>query len=100
MSNSIEDIFLGMTQDIEAMEPIQATMKLVVGKYIYLIDGTGKSNIISTVDADTDCTVTTETSTFLQLKSGEVDPVDALMEGKITIDGSFGVAFKLKHLIS
>lgn len=96
----LTEIFDQMKVQVEDMDPIQAKMKLVMGEHIFLIDGTGERNIVSQDDVDANCVVKTDLNTFYKMKSGKLNPILALMEGKINIDGSMGLAFKMKSLLA
>jgi putative sterol carrier protein len=100
MSSEIDAIFHKIQEDAENLAPINAKMKLVMGEYIFLIDGTGERNVISQENIEADCTIRTNVDTLLIMKRGYSDPVTELMEGNIDIDGDMGLAFKLKSLIS
>ena len=76
-----------------------AKLKFVLGEDVILIDGTGDSNIVSQNDEEAACTISTEADTFLQLKNGELNPMMAVMTGKVKIKGDMGLAMKLQSLI-
>jgi putative sterol carrier protein len=63
------------------------------------IDGTGDKNVVSTEDKDADCTITTSVETLVKLKSGDLNPMMAVMSGKIKIKGDMGLAMKLQSLL-
>lgn len=79
--------------------PIGGTIKFVIdGQSIY-IDGTGEGNTVSAEDKDADCTITTSLETLQKLQSGDLNPMMAVMGGKIKISGDMGLAMKLQNLI-
>lgn len=79
---------------------IGATIKFVLDGNPIFVDGTGASNVISAEDKEADCTITTSVETLMKIKSGDVNPMMAMMTGKIKIDGNMGLAMKLQSLIS
>ncbi len=81
-------------------DPIGATIKFAVDDHIVFIDGTGDANVISQDDGEADCTITTSAETLMALQSGELNPMMAVMGGKIKIDGDMGIAMKLQSLLS
>ncbi|WP_136442669.1 SCP2 sterol-binding domain-containing protein [Pacificoceanicola onchidii] len=50
-------------------------------------------------DDDADVTLTAETETFQQIFEGELNPTNAFMAGKLTIDGDMGAAMRLASLL-
>lgn len=79
--------------------PIGATIKFVLDDNPLFIDGTGEKNMVSTEDKDADCTITTSVDTLVKLKSGDLNPMMAVMSGKIKIKGDMGLAMKLQSLL-
>lgn len=96
---SIETILSAITSQAANVAPFGAKMKFVLGEDIILIDGTGDSNIVSQNDEDAACTISTDADTFMQLKNGELNPMMAVMSGKVKIKGDMGLAMKLQSLV-
>lgn len=96
---SIESIFSAITTQAGNVAPFGAKLKFVMGDDIILIDGTGDSNVVSNEDADAACTIIMDADTFTQLKSGALNPMMAVMSGKIKIKGDMGLAMKLQALV-
>ena len=96
---SIQSIFSAITTQAGNVAPFGAKLKFVMGDDIILIDGTGDSNVVSNEDAESACTITMDADTFTQLKSGSLNPMMAVMSGKIKIKGDMGLAMKLQALI-
>jgi putative sterol carrier protein len=96
---SIESIYSALSAQAANVAPFGAKLKFVLGDSIILIDGTGDSNVVSQDDVEAACTISTDPDTFLQLKNGELNPMMAVMSGKIKIKGDMGLAMKLQSLI-
>jgi len=96
---SLESILSAITSQAANVAPFGAKMKFVLGEDIILIDGTGDSNIVSQNDEDAACTISTDADTFMQLKNGELNPMMAVMSGKVKIKGDMGLAMKLQSLV-
>jgi acyl-CoA dehydrogenase len=96
---SIETILSAITSQAANVAPFGAKMKFVLGEDIILIDGTGDSNVVSQNDEDAACTISTDADTFMQLKNGELNPMMAVMSGKVKIKGDMGLAMKLQSLV-
>jgi len=50
-------------------------------------------------DNEADCTISTSMDTLLGLQSGDVNPMMAVMSGKIKIKGDMSLAMKLQSLV-
>jgi len=96
---SIESILSAITAQAANVAPFGAKLKFVLGEDIILIDGTGDTNVVSQNDEESACTISTDADTFLQLKNGELNPMMAVMSGKVKIKGDMGLAMKLQSLI-
>lgn len=83
----------------QTVDPIGATLKLVVDDHTVLIDGTGDTNVVSMEDKEADCTISTSLETLMGLQSGDINPMMAVMGGKIKIQGDMGLAMKLQSLV-
>lgn len=92
-------IFEAISAQAANVAPFGAKLKFVLGDQIILIDGTGDKNIVSSNDEEADCTISTDEETFLALKNGELNPMMAVMSGKVKIKGDMGLAMKLQSLI-
>jgi putative sterol carrier protein len=76
-----------------------AKLKFVVDDQVVFIDGTGDTNVVTFADQEADCTISTTAETFMKLKSGDLNPMMAVMTGKIKISGDMGLAMKLQSLL-
>lgn len=92
-------IFEAISAQAANVAPFGAKLKFVLGDQIILIDGSGDKNIVSSNDEEADCTISTDEETFLALKNGELNPMMAVMSGKVKIKGDMGLAMKLQSLI-
>jgi acyl-CoA dehydrogenase len=96
----MSNIFDAISAQAANVAPFGAKLKFVLGDEIILIDGTGTSNVVSNNDEEAGCTISTDIETFMALKSGELNPMMAVMSGKVKIKGDMGLAMKLQSLIS
>ena len=96
---SIPSILSAIQAQADNVAPLGARLKFVLGDDVILIDGTGDKNIVSQDNGDADCTISTDADTFIQLKSGTLNPMMAVMSGKVKIQGDMGLAMKLQSLI-
>jgi len=86
----------GVRERSATKKPLGKTLKFDFGEHKLFLDGTGESNIASADDKDADCTVKVSLEDFLALTKGKLNPMSALMSGKLKISGDMGVAMKLQ----
>lgn len=84
----------------QSVDPIGATLKFVVDDQVVFIDGTGATNVVSQRNEEADCTISTSAETLMKLQSGDINPMMAVMGGKIKIEGDMSLAMKLQSLLS
>ncbi len=93
-------VFEQLKSRIENVDTVDGTIKFVVADNAIFIDGTGDKNTISTEDKEADCTISVSSDVLKQLRDGEVNPMMAVMSGKIKISGDMGLAMKVQSLLS
>jgi len=92
---------LDQIQEQAAKAPaIGASIKFVLDGNPLFVDGTGDTNVVSAEDKEADCTITTSVETLQKVKTGDLNPMMAVMSGKIKISGDMALAMKLQSLIS
>lgn len=97
MSN---EVFAQLQQKANEAEAIGGTLKFVIDDLIVFVDGTGNGNEVSQSDKEADCTIITSAATLLELQSGDLNPMMAVMGGKVKIAGDMGLAMKVQSLMS
>ncbi len=95
---SFEAILSGVEAKASAVPALGKTLKVNFGDQRIFIDGTGESNTISQDDNDADCTINVSQEDFQAMASGDLNPMTAVMSGKVKIQGDMGVAMKLQSL--
>jgi acyl-CoA dehydrogenase len=79
---------------------IGKSLKILLGEHIIYIDGTGDENIVTEhEEGEADCTITIGVHDFISLVEGKLNPMMAVMSGKVKIRGDMGVAMKLQSLL-
>ncbi|MBK8698814.1 MAG: SCP2 sterol-binding domain-containing protein [Saprospiraceae bacterium] len=78
--------------------PFGAKLKFVIDDKAILIDG-HNGNAVSFDDGEADCTITTTSESLMKMKSGDLNPMMAVMTGKVKIKGDMGLAMKLQSLL-
>jgi len=99
MSN-INNILSTIQEKAGKAAALENTLKFNFGDEQLYIDGTGGSNVVSAEDKDADCQVDVGFDDFMSLIKGDLNPMAAVMGGKIKIKGDMGVAMKLQSLFS
>lgn len=62
------------------------------------VNSKGEKNVVTNEDLPADCTVTVSPKNFQKLIKGDLNPMMAVMMGKLKIDGDMSVAMKLKDM--
>ena len=57
------------------------------------------SNTVTLDDKEADCSITVTAEVLEQLRDGELNPMMAVMSGKIKIAGDMGLAMKVQSLM-
>lgn len=76
------------------------TIKFLIDDSPIFIDGTGDQNVVSTDNKEADCVISASASTLEKLQSGDLNPMMAVMTGKIKIKGDMSVAMKIQSLLA
>ncbi|HOY15760.1 MAG TPA: SCP2 sterol-binding domain-containing protein [Haliscomenobacter sp.] len=79
---------------------IGKTLKFAFDEGTVFVDLSGDTPSVSNEDKDADCTIITSLETLMKLRSGDLNPMMAVMSGKVKIKGDMGVAMKLQSLFS
>ncbi len=95
----IEQVINQIQEQATNISPLGATFKFLLDENPIFIDGTGEANVVTAEDKDADCTIITSVETLQKLKSGDLNPMMAVMSGKIKIKGDMGLAMKLQSLV-
>jgi putative sterol carrier protein len=69
---------------------------VIVGEGAIMMDPSG----VRAGDEPADVTMTADADVFKGILSGDVNPTAAFMTGKLTVDGSMGLAMKLAGVLS
>ena len=76
------------------------SIKLQLDEGIIHIDMTGDQAKVTNEDKEADTVVMTSVDTLEQLRTGKLNPMMAMMSGKVKIKGDMGLAMKLQGLLS
>ena len=95
---SMEAVLEQMAAQASKAEPLGGTLKFVLDGNPIFIDG-NNGNAVSMDDKEADCTITTSVDVLNQLRKNELNPMGAVMSGKVKISGNMGLAMKLQSLL-
>jgi putative sterol carrier protein len=70
----------------------------VDGAGSWRVEAQGDHVVVTESDAPADCVVRADEATFLGVLSGEQSAMGAYMRGKIKVEGSLGLAMRLRDL--
>ena len=96
----IKNIIEQVRMQAENSEPIGDTLKLALGSHSIFIDGTGTINKVSVDDKEASCTMAMSIDVLRQLKSGDIEPMTAVMNGQIKIEGDMELAMKSQSFLN
>lgn len=96
---SFETILGAINEQAKNVAPLGDTLKFKIDDNSLFIDGTGDSNVVSTDDNEASCTISCSAETLTKLKDGSLNPMMAVMSGKVKIKGDMGLAMKLQSLL-
>ena len=98
--SDFSSLFDGIKQKAIKAPSLGKKLKFDFGEHKILIDGSGSGNQVSEEDGDADCTLSLSEEDFFKLIQGDLNPMGAVMSGKLKIDGDMGVAMKLQSLLN
>lgn len=101
MGQSVREFFETLE---ERVDPARAAG--MSSSYLFDIDGAGRWRVdveggsarVTEGAADGACTISTSEETFERIVSGELNPTQAYMSGKLKVAGDMGAALKLQNL--
>jgi len=97
---TINDLLPLVNQKAASAAALGNSIRFDVGDDSIHVDGTGDSNIVSTEKKEADCTVSVSSEDFHQLLTGDLNPMAAVMAGKVKISGDMSVAMKLPAIFN
>lgn len=97
---TFDSLLSGVQSKAGSAASLGKTLKFDFGGQQIFIDGSGDANQVSDQNNPADCTINLTMEDFLRLIAGQLNPMSAVMSGKIKIDGDMSVAMKLQTLFS
>ena len=78
---------------------INATIKLVTDQGVVYIDATASPAIVSNDDKPADCDLQVSVDNLVKMSNGDINPMMAVMTGKLKIKGDMGIAMKMGQIM-
>lgn len=97
---TFEELKAGIEKAATKAPNLGKSLKLQLDEGIIHIDMTSDEAKVTDEDKDADTVVVTSVDTLDQLKSGKLNPMMAMMGGKVKVKGDMGLAMKLQGLLS
>lgn len=95
---TLDDLIPKLSEKAAATAPIGKTLCFDMGTRHLYLDGMGSTNTISFENKPADCTIMVSEADLVALVTGKLNPMAAVMGGKVKIKGEMGVAMKLSSL--
>ena len=95
-----ESIFNELQDKANEVDAIGGTIKFIIDDTVVFVDGTGDKNLVSDSNEEADCTISTSANSLKDMQSGDLNPMTAVMSGKVKISGDMGLAMKVQSLMS
>lgn len=97
---TLEELTAVVSKSAAKAPSIGKTIKLELDLGVVFIDLSTDNAIVNNEDKDADATITTTISTLQKLVTGDINPMMAMMTGKIKVKGDMGAAMKLQSLLA
>ena len=97
---TFEELKTGVTKAAENAPNLGKSIKLQLDEGNIYIDMTGDQAQVTEEDKEADTVVTTTVGVLDQLRTGKLNPMMAMMSGKVKIKGDMALAMKLQGLLS
>ncbi len=98
---SVQQVIDGLKERIGEDCGLDAVLKFDFGETgCVTLDATQVPNRISSDDLESHCTMEISLEHFLQMASGELDGMSALMAGKLKVQGDMSLAMKLGPMLA
>lgn len=97
---NLADVTKIFKDNAEKATGMDKAMKFVLDQGMIHIDFSGDSPSVTNEDKEADCVITTSVETLDGIRTGKVNPMMAVMTGKVKIKGDMSLAMKLQQLFS
>ncbi|MEM1136042.1 MAG: SCP2 sterol-binding domain-containing protein [Bacteroidota bacterium] len=77
-----------------------STLKFILEEDVIFIDGTVEPGIVSNENKDAACEIHVTMEDAQAFLAGELNPLEAIMEGRLKIEGDMDVAMKVVEIMT
>jgi putative sterol carrier protein len=93
---TVSEITTRLSAALQSGEGLGKSLKIdFKGDGFIHVDGT----VVTNADASADCTVLVSLDDLTAMAKGELDPMSAMMRGRLKINGDMSVALKLQSML-
>jgi putative sterol carrier protein len=97
----MEDFLSTVKRIVRHDSGIKNTLKFdLKGEGFVHVDATQIPNVVSTEDLPANCTIRLSLKNAEKLLAGELNPMTAMMTGKVSVKGEMGVAMQVMQLVN
>lgn len=96
---TIEQFAQGLAAHAENVQPFGKSIKFSFPEGAVVIDGSGEKTRVHTDDVEADTTIISKLDHIDRIRKGDLNPMTAMMTGKLKIKGDMGLAMRLKDLM-
>jgi putative sterol carrier protein len=96
---TLQEITAQFEKTAEKAPSLGKSIKFVFDQGPVHIDMTDENAVVTNEDKPADCTIITSIENLDKLRKGELNPMNALMTGKVKVKGDMGLAMKLPSLL-
>ena len=89
-----------VAEKASGVAPLGSSVKFVMEEGVIFVDGEGDNNVVSNENKEADLDVDLELEMFNHMMDGTINPMMAVMNKEITLDGDMEVAMKLTTLFA
>ena len=84
---------------VKYADSLNAKVKLVTDQGVVYIDATQSPAIVSNDDKPADCDLSVSMDNLVKMGTGALNPMMAVMSGKLKIKGDMGIAMKMGQIM-
>ncbi|MBT29400.1 MAG: sterol-binding protein [Thalassobius sp.] len=93
--------FTEKVKEIVASKPsLGSTLKFVFEEGVIFIDGTVEPSVVSNEDKEAACEIHVSMDDARAFLAGQLNPIEAMMEGNLKIEGDVAVAMKVVEIMT
>ncbi|MEM6396533.1 MAG: SCP2 sterol-binding domain-containing protein [Bacteroidota bacterium] len=97
---TLEDFTAKVSEAAKSSPNLGKSIKLNLDEGVVHIDLTADEPKVTNEDKEADTVITTTIENLDKLRKGDLNPMAAVMTGKVKIKGDMGLAMKLQSLLS